>query len=224
MNNDSRDSGLPTRAVHEAYLDMQRALKQYRSAKDTGDDTAISRAHGDVQESVITFFELLRPYLRDNDTVAKYWEGRPPNYPGNGHPPDPRDGHGILQVQERTEVVPVEDSDVEDLDGLQDWHDELGLNGNVRLKMVQGQGESAVVSYQAYQLGLQHIDDWETKYETERSSYGGFLGDKQSTTKRQVRVDMPRLKRAARELATAAKDMGFLSDIETPTNDDPLPV
>lgn len=224
MTEEPDKGGIPTRAIHEAYLEMQAALREYRRAKDRGDEASINRAHGSVQEAVITFFELLRPYIRDNDTVAKYWEGRPPSYPGNGHPPDPRDGHGILQVQDRTDVLQINTDEIEGLESLEDWHEELDLNGNVRLTGVNGQGDTAVVGYQAYQLGLQHIDEWETKYETERSSYGGFLGHKESMQRRQVRVDMPRLKRAARELATVAKDMGFLSDIETPTNDDPLPV
>lgn len=220
--NDDNTSGIPTRAIHEAYLDMQRALKRYRRATDKGSKEAIQHAHGDVQETVLTLYELLRPHLKHNDAVDEYWDGEPPAYPHDETAPDPEDGKGVLAVQDRTGTF-----DRADLNGalpedpdLSDWHDAIGLNGTVRLTAIRGN----MVAYQSYELGLRKMDSWETEYRTTQTELGGFMGSVKTPDTTRQRVDMPKLRRAARELADVMKEIGYLPESDIPDNEDPLPI
>lgn len=212
-------TGIPTRAIHDAYLDMQRALKQYRIAADSGDTAAVDDAHGGVQETVLTLYELLRPHLKHNDAVTDYWDGEPPSYPRqNGHAPDPDDGKGVLSSQSRTDSLSPDGETAEQLDGidtLADAHDVLGLNGDVRITGMIPNGDTIVVQYDAYQLGLRQLDDWGTEFRTTQTTIGGFLGAEKRTETERVRVDMPKLKRAARELGDVAEKLGALSEFES---------
>lgn len=221
-------TGIPTRAIHEAYLDMQRSLKRYRTARDKGTEAQIDDAHGDVQETVLTFYELLRPHLKDKES---YWEGQLPPYNGDT-PPDPDRATGVLQVQEHKQTidwenVPIDpEISVEDLReaSLQEWHDHLNLNGSVRLTGVMPNQNGVFVSSQRYQIGLRQLDSWMTKYRTKQAKLGGFLGSTKTEKKERVRVKIPKLKRAARELSDAAKEMGFLPEQDVQDNDDALPI
>lgn len=225
MSTDDQHSGLPTRAIHEAYLDVQQALRQYREARDRG--AATDRAHARLQHSVLTLYELLRPHLRAADVVADYWTGTPPDYPGDGVAPDPDDGAGVLHVQRRTASLSLDgDRDPERLavDGgaidaaaletLAEWHDELGLSDDIRLVGVAVNGDVAMLRYDAYQLGLRQLDDWGTVV-VERERYlGGFLAGRTASTRERRRVDVPRLRRAARELAQAADELNLLTEVQ----------
>lgn len=218
MSNDDRHSGIPTRAIHEAYLDMQRALKRYRQAKDHATQAELKSAHGDVQEAVLTFYDMLRPHIKSNDAVRDYWEGELPSYPQqNGDAPDPEDGKGVLQVQNRYQQFEIPDRQQEafvELETLEEWHDALGMNGNVRLTGVHAENGVAFVNYDAYQIGMRQLDGWETEYRTKQTTIGGFLGGKSETTTERVRVDMPKLKRAARELSDIAKELELLQNVK----------
>lgn len=223
-SNDDRQSGIPTRAIHEAYLDMHRALKRYRQAKDAGEQ--IGGAHGDVQETVLTLYELLRPHIKQDEGVNDYWQGKPPSYDGNAQP-DPEDGKGLLEIQKRKQPVQISPDKADafdDADSLEDYHELIGLNGTVRLTGVHVDGNVAFVAYDAYQLGLRELDSWETEYTTTTSEYGGFLGSTAETKPERKRVKISKLKRAARELSDVAKELGFLPQSEIPDNEDPIPI
>jgi hypothetical protein len=213
MNNDPDHSGIPTQAIHEAYLDMQRSLKAYRQAKDRGSTHEVQQAHGEVQEGVLTFYELLRPHLRHEQGVTGYWQGELPAYPGDGQPPDPDEGAGVLQVQERREVHDLPEG-YDTLDGLRDWHEALGLNGNTRLVGISGQGDCVLTIEHRYQLGLRQLDEWETTYTTTSESVGGFYATKRTEQTERQRIPIDRLKRAARELSEVADELGLLTPIE----------
>lgn len=219
-DDDDSHSDVPTRAVHESYLDMQRALKRYRKAKDSGDGAAIQRGHGDVQETVLTFYELLRPHLKSNNAVTDWWDGELPPYPGDGSAPDPEDGKGILQVQTKRDTRQLNgnlNADPSELERLDEWHDALELNGNIRLLGVRGVGDGVFLSFQTYQKGLRYLDEWETTYLTEEKDMGGFFEGKKTTETTRQRVDMPKLKRAARELSDVAEKLGALSEFAETT-------
>jgi hypothetical protein len=213
--NDDDHSGIPTRAIHEAYLDMQRALKRYRTARDGGAQAAVDDAHGDVQETVLTLYELLRPHLKHNDAVAGYWDGEPPRYTGNGTPPDPEAGTGVLDWQTRTQRVQVPGDG--DVDKLEQFHERLGLNGEKRLTNVVIDGDVALIQYHAYEIGLRRLDDWQTEYRTVQTDLGGFMGDIKRQTKERERVKMHKLKRASRELSNVAEELGALSHFDAST-------
>lgn len=225
MPEDERHSGIPTRAIHEAYLDMQRALKRYRQARDVGTESQIDNAHGDVQESVLTLYELLRPHIKHNDAVRDYWDGEPPRYDGN-EPPDPEEGKAVLQVQHHNEAVgwenvPIDPQEkgVDELrtSNLEDWHEYLDLNGTVRLTGVRITKDGLFLSSQRYQLGLRQLDSWMTEFRTTQTELGGFLGNTTTESKERVRVSMEKLKRAARELSDVAERLGALSEFDATT-------
>lgn len=216
MSTEEHHSGIPTKAIHEAYLDMQRALKAYREAKDRLGPDAIGEAHGELQQSVITFYELLRPYLKHEGGLNGYWEGELPNYRSNGYIPDPEDGKGIIQHQQVREVYQLGDLDCDptQLSSLEDWHNALGLNGNIRITGIAGQGDHVVVTKHQYENGLKQIDGWETDYKRRIEKKGGFRAGKEETKIERVRVPIDRLKNAARELAEAAERLGALSEFD----------
>lgn len=231
-NQDDTHGGIPTRAIHEAYLDMQRALKRYRQATDRGDDAERDRAHGDVQETVLTFYELLRPHIKHNDAVSEYWDGKLPNYNGDS-PPDPEDGKGVIHTQSGYEPMVLNQEQIEvlqDVETLRERHDALGLNGNLRLKGIvevnqkQDGTPVALLSVESYELGLRRLDSWGTEIVTTQTELGGFLGSETRETRQRQRVAMPKLQRAARELSDVAKEIGFLPTSEIPDNDDALPI
>lgn len=215
MNTDDTQSGIPTRAIHEAYLDMQRALKAYREAKDAQHQSQMQEAHGELQQSVLTFYELLRPHLRNETAVSDWWQGKLPNYTRDLQPPDPDDGKAIIQVQEKGRTMPVpEDINPDELETLEDWHTALGLNGNVRIAGLMGEGNTLLVKVHEYQKGLKHLDEWETKYKRVTKRKDGFMGDKREETIERQRIPIDRLKRAARSLADVAERLGALSDFD----------
>lgn len=215
MSVDNPDpSGIPTRALHEAYVDLQRALKRYRTAKDRGDQRDIDQAHGSVQESVLTFYELLRPYLKNEDAITSYWEGEPPRYKEDGQPPDIEDGKGILQTQRRTQVVNKPDGLTVEETPLRELHRQLDLNENVRIQSAIDNGDTLLVTVESYQLGLRNLDEWETKYQPKTQDAGGFMKGVTTTQYRRARIDMQRLKRAARELSSVAEQLNALSKFD----------
>jgi hypothetical protein len=216
MSAEENHSGIPTRAIHEAYLDMQRSLKAYREAKDQQHQAAIEQSHGQLQQAVLTFYEMLRPHLRNEAAVRDWWEGRLPSYNGDGKPPDPDEGKGILQVQQKREVKPLngELDNPDNLSTLKEWHDALGLNGEVRLVGIAGHGDNVLLSLEHYQKGLRHLDEWETKYVRKTERKDGFMADKTEETVERQRIPIDRLRRAARELADVADKLGALSDFD----------
>lgn len=216
-SNDDRHSGIPTRAIHEAYLDMQRALAQYRRAQDRGDDAAMAQHHGNLQSTVLTFYELLRPHIRSNDAVSEYWEGELPSYNGDGTPPDPEDGTAVLQVQTHRDSAKLNGADPGDMDTLEDWHDALELNGNARLAAVSVGDGVVVAQVQYYELGLSKLDGWRTRQVQRRESIGGYLGGQTRETRERQRVAIGKLRRAARELSDVAEQLGALSEFDAST-------
>lgn len=218
---DESGTGIPTRAIHGAYLDVQRALRRYREAVDAGDENAIGDAHGHVQQAVLTLYDLLRPHLKHNDAVRGYWDGEAPSYPQNGHRPDIDDGKGVLGVQERADPMTVDEDTAEainEAEDLKDVHDALDLNGDVCVTGIVPNGQTLVVQYDAYQLGLRQLDGWETEFRTTQTTIGGFLGAEEQTETERIRVDMPKLERAARELNDVAERLGALSEFEPETH------
>jgi len=227
MSAEENHSGIPTRAIHESYLDMQRSLKQYRDAKDRQDQHGIDKSHGELQQNVLTFYELLRPHLKQEKAVEGYWFGRLPSYNRDPtQPPDPEDGEGIIHVQTKRDVVELNGQveNVDEFETLKDWHDALSMNGNTRITGIARNGNMAVVTLQEYQKGLHHLDQWETKYTRTVRQKEGFMSDKTEKTIERQRIPIDRLKRAARELATAADELKFLSRTGTPTNEDTRPI
>jgi len=223
MSTDDTHSGIPTRAIHEAYLDMHRALKAHREARDQGNERARHQAHGQLQSNVVTLFDQLLPHLQDESALDGYWNGELPKYPGNGHPPDPIDGKGILQVQQKTQNLNLNGDmeAVQNIQSLRDWdeyvkdRDDLTwLNGNMRVVNPVVLDGGAMVQYHHYEMGLKNIKDWQTDVVSKVVDKGGFMGGDRKTEFVRQRVDFNRLENAVRELSKAANKLGALSDFD----------
>jgi hypothetical protein len=228
MSTDDAHSGIPTRAIHESYLDMHRALKSYRQATDRADGRGRDQAHGDLQSAVLTCFDLLRPHLRSETAVEDYWQGKPPRY--GGGTPDPEDGTAVLETQSHTTRVKLnghlEGVDVGNLTTLEQWHDVLGIADHRRLTNVVPPGmaslpdgqDQTLIQYQEYQLGLRRLDDWQTSWQTTLvQDDAGFFGQEERTETRRQRVPIHKLRRAARALSEVANRLGALSDFDAST-------
>ena len=207
-------SGIPTRAIHESYIEMQRALQSYRNAKDAQRQGPMANAHGELQSGVLTLYEIIRPHLKKEPALGDWWEGRLPNYPGDYQPPDPDQGRGILQVQQKRRQVELNGVNPDTLDGLKEWHEALGMNGGVRIAGIAGLGDHVLVTVQEYQKGLRHLDSWETKYTRKTKQKSGFMADKTTETVERQRIPIDRLKRAARELSDVVNELGLLSQVD----------
>lgn len=214
MSAEENHSGIPTRAIHEAYLDMQRSLKAYREAKDQQDQRGIQQSHGELQQAVLTFYELLRPHLKHESGLSDWWDGALPDYNHDGTPPDPDDGKGILQAQEKSRMVQLNGHNPDELETLEEWHEELDLPDEIRIVGTFWQDGMAMLKVHEYQKGLRHIDNWETKYHRVVERKDGFMGDKRETRVERQRIPIDRLKRAARELSNVAEKLGALSDFD----------
>lgn len=220
---DDEPTGIPTRAIHEAYLDMQRSLKRHRQAVDAGNEAERDRSHGDVQETVLTFYDLLRPHIKHNNAVSDYWDGKLPEYKGD-EAPDPEEGKAVIQTQTGYETLQLNREQIrqlEDVDTLREWHELLNLNGNVRLRGAavneSESGPVAFVNVEKYQLGLRNLDEWKTEIVTTQTTMGGFLGSTTKTKRERQRVAMPKLRRAAWELSDVAQELGALSEFDAST-------
>lgn len=207
-------SGIPTRAIHEAYIEMQRALQTYRNAKDAQRQGALSSAHGELQSGVLTLYEMIRPHLKKEPALGDWWEGRLPNYPGEYNPPDPDEGRGVLHVQQTRRQVDLTNVDPDELESFKEWHDALELNGSVRIAGIAGLGDKVLVTVQEYQKGLRHLDSWETKYTRKKTQKSGMMSDKTTETVERQRIPIDRLKRSARELSDVVNELGLLSQVD----------
>jgi len=80
MQDDKRDTGIPTRAIHEAYLQLQDSHRELRRARDNATRDS-DRAHAMFQDAVLTFYELIRPHLKRKSSLSRFWVGELPKYP-----------------------------------------------------------------------------------------------------------------------------------------------
>jgi len=215
MSVEDNHSGIPTRAIHEAYLDMQRALKSYREAKDTLQDYRIQQAHRDVQATTVTLFELLRPYIKQGATSDDYWHGEAPPYPDNRMEPDSNEGVAILQVQRRTNPFQIDGNiNLQNGTSVEDLHQYLDLGSETRIIGYATEDDVILVAYHAYMMGLKHLDNWETKRKTQVVKKDGFMRDKTETVTQAKRIEMPKLKRAARSLGNVCHELGLLAQVD----------
>lgn len=206
--------GIPTRAIHEAYLDMHRALKSYRSASDAGGGELKNSAHGELQNAVLTCFQLLRPHLRHDLGSSDYWNGEAPSYPPGNRPPEPEDGVAVLAWQTHRNQAQLNGQSPEEIDTLREWHDSVGLSDSLRLVGVTPTDYGALVTYHSYTMGLKHLDNWETTFREHTTDVGGMLAGKKTTTYSRNRVTIEKLTRAANELSEAANRLGALSQFD----------
>ncbi|MFW5950258.1 MAG: hypothetical protein ACOCR6_02785 [archaeon] len=228
-DHDQRDSGIPTRAIHEAYLSMQQAHRQYRQARDHGGD--VDSAHATLQDSVLTFYELVRPHLKHESGLSDYWEGHIPDYSGWDFQSEReaveyiRDkGTGIYQVQRHPPKVLTVNKDLQADGGLNtfsEWHEFLGLSDSERLVAVKYEASEAKVFYKVLRIAtlpLRKLDSWKVTVRKNRTRGDGFMASESAVNVTREYVPVQKLVTAKRLLVESADKLGALSEFEASTS------
>jgi len=227
---DGRDTGIPTRAIHEAYLTLQQAHQEYRRARDDGADTHGHQAA--FQHEALRFHDLIRHHLKHETAVSDYWNGELPAYTGWDFDSTAEaiayvedTGTGVYQTQVHTVARTVEQQVLTDggqPETMQEWHRLLGLSwDSERLIAYQQDREEPARFYakvlRAAVLPLRELDHWRADIVTERTSGDGFMaGETRSETRREFQPPQ-KLIAAKRLLVEAADKLGLLSDIDAST-------
>lgn len=223
-----RDTGIPTRAIHEAYLSMQQAHRQYRQARDTPDADA-DGAHAAYQDAVLTFYELLRPHLKRKSGLGKFWAGDLPEYPDQWWESVDQAkqycvqyGTAVWALQKHVQTATTSPNASGDATALADggggspadWHDRLNLSDRQRIVAVE-QHESVLTWVELRAVaGLKQLDSWDTRTVHKREQQDGFMAGETTTTVEMQYVPAWKLTKAKRLLAEAADKMTLLSRIE----------
>lgn len=228
--NEDEPTGIPTRAIHESYLTLQRAHQDYRRARDRGDDT--HHEQGALQDAVLTFYELLRPHLKHETGLSEYWNGELPDYTGWNFDSAAearayiRDkGTGVYQIQrhtlmddlqQRQQVLTDGGNGTEQPQSFEDWHNLLGLSWE-RERLISWQAHDDGVYFQVFRcavLPLRQLDNWQTTIRRERTNGGGFMAGQTSTTEHREFVNEQKLITGKRLLVEAADKLGALSQFD----------
>lgn len=232
---ETRDTGIPTRAIHESYLNMQQAHRGYRRVRD--DPARDERpAHADFQDSVLTFYELIRPHLKRKSGMGKFWEGKLPDYPNR--PWDSEEqarqfcreyGTAVWGFQKHVQTAtrsPNPDGAGSDTaavaDGggsLVDWHDQLGLTDKQRIVALEHKENIITWIELRAVAGLKQLDSWDTREVTKREQSDGFMAGETTTRTDLKHVPVWKLTTAKRLLAEAADKMNLLSRVDIDHND-----
>jgi len=227
---DERDTGIPTRAIHELYLQMQEAHQNYRRVRDYAQGSE-DAAHARYQDAVLSFYELIRPHLKRKGAMGEFWYGELPNYPDRPWASVEHaqqfcleKGTAIWQIQKHTRTVqlqPAGDSTGNQTavaDGgamsLSEWHDRLNLGDMQRVVSVAHEGSGVIWTELRAVAGLRQLDGWTTQEVTERKDGSGFMASQVSTTTNLQYVPEPKLTQAKRLLSEATDKMNLLSQVD----------
>lgn len=226
---DSEDTnGIPTRAIHESYINLQQAHHEFRRARDRGEETRALR--GEFQDQILAFYELVRPHLKHETALEDYWSAHLPDYTGWDFKSDReakdylRDkGTGVYQVQNHTDLVEVQQEMLTDggVDGFAGWHDLLGLSWDTeRLIALQPADDSQyyIKVLRAAVLPLRNLDRWRAREVTTREQGDGFMASETHERTHQEFEPEVKLVAAKRLLVEAADKLGALSAFDASTS------
>jgi len=196
MQEDPRDTGLPTRAIHDAYLNLQQAHREFRQARNNTSETH-DRAHARYQDAVITFYELIRPHLQRKSAMGKFWHGELPDYPERWWQSVDQakrycidHGTAVWGLQKHIQSYPANsvlgEGSAVATDGGQappeTWHETLGLTDMQRIVGVQQDDEVLICVELRAVAGLQQLDSWDTRRVQRREQQEGFMAGETTTT------------------------------------------
>ena len=243
MSDEDRRATASGKAVEQAYLTLQDAFREYRRWRDFGGGGGgFDRPDIRLQDSILTFHELLRPYIRNNPSLKPYWEGAIVEHPQGQHD-TPREAiqyyrehsHGIWQAQTHdwvletgtqatTASAPAEaatDGGQIEPNTLADWHDVLGLADSVRLLQLLNTGsEWVVIEGRFAVVGLRDLDSWRVYESTTRETGEGFMSSQTSTDRSYESEPNAKLETAARMLVEVADKLNVIAKYDT--GDDPV--
>lgn len=223
---ESNAAGVPTRAIHEAYLSMQQAHRQFRQARDNGGDTHAARR--DFQDAILTFYELVRPHLRHESALSDYWNGNLPDYTGWDFRSDREadtyvreQGTGVYEVQRHVKLVNLDQDVLTDggVQGFDEWHELLGLSWDTErlVAISEAEGQRYIKVLRCAVLPLRELDRWKATVVREHDQGEGFMAS-ESTTKTRREFEAPAKLVAAKRLLVEAGDrLGALSEFDAST-------
>ena len=231
------------RVIEEGYIQLHESMRTYRQARDRGNAVAGLASDTDpvlvLQDSVQTFFELVRPYLKDEPRLAEYWRGALAQYPDETFHSATEaleyyveHSVGVWQTQQHTGAIPTarlqkngSGNTAEALadggaTGLQQWHDALTLPPTVRLLHVEPAFDDEDFDGWYYRegrfavLGLREVDRWQVRRTTERVNGEGFMGGNTATDETVEGEPAAKVETAARMLVEVADELGAIVSYE----------
>ena len=238
MNDDTR-SKASGKAVEQSYLQLQDAFREYRRWRDLGGGGPGDLEQPDIrlQDAILTFYELLRPYVRNNPSLKAYWEGAIVEYPQAQHEREAdaiqyylEHSHGIWQAQTHKWKLPTQTPTAQAVqpagaatDGghiefstLSEWHKELGLSDSVRiLQLIDVGGEWVVVEGRFAVVGLRDLDSWRVYEHKTREVSDGFMASKSEIETVFKAEPNRKLETAARMLVEVADKLGVIAEYNT---------
>jgi len=243
MSDRRQTSGLSATVVEEAYLNLQKALSVHRTARNKGEAAApdhVDDPDVNLQEAVLRFHELLRPYVKDAPGLEEYWEGSVAAHPDDGFESteDARRYYlehstGCWQLQQQWEPVPVQPAAAQtagaqaladggaEPDTLEGWHDMLNLPKTARVGgAVPAPGDDPldgwfILVFAHSIIGLRDLASWEVEQQTVRKHGEGFMAGETAEATVYDPEPSKKILVAARMLVECAVEMGALAQFDT---------
>lgn len=203
---------------------MEEAHRAYRRHRDEGGDSD-GEPKAAFQDAVMTFYELLRPYIKHESELEAYWNGKIPPYPDGAHSSMQAakryyedGGVGVYQIQEHVEHVQPQQQVL--ADGGSDlpqtpmqWHRTLQRPQTSRIVSVASRDDGFYLrEFRFAVLGLRELDGWRAKIRTERSKGDGFMAGQTRTKQRREYEPAMKITQAKRMLTEAANELGALPE------------
>jgi len=231
MNDDTPRPGLAAQAIQESHLSMEKAHRQFRRARDEGEHVVGDEdPKAAYQDAVMTFYELLRPYLKSESQLEAYWNGHIPDYPPQPHRSvaDARQYYedrcvGVHQIQMHTiptelnqQVLTGGGSDVPQTP--EQWHQILQRPSVCRVVSAQPGDEDDkdnrwyIRELRFAVMGLRELDHWKAEVTTERTQGSGFMAGETHIQQRREYESAEKITKAKRMLTEAANKLGALPD------------
>lgn len=242
---DDASSGRVTaRVVEEGYVSLQDSMRTYRQARNQGHRAAGLPSDADpvilLQDAVETFFELIRPYIKDEPRLSEYWHGGLARHPDEQH--DTPGGAveyyvensvGIWQTQQHTGAIPAGEQPAQTATGAQgaiadggvpdsprEWHALLDLPETVRVLRVEPALSDEDFNGWYYQegrfaiVGLRDVTRWEVRTHTERERGAGFMAGETAASETREPEPAAKVETAARMLIEVADELGAIATYE----------
>lgn len=205
---EERASGIPTRVIHNAYVQTKNARHQYIHARKN--DSGIEAARRELQQAVLNYYEVLREYIQKH--LDDFWHGKLPH--------DGSDGIAIFGYSDTTTTAPF--SEFTPTGGLKDDAAILNeLRDNQRILGVTDINEDAgvvTIQIRTYQAGLKHLDhlfdETQTQYDQKK---GSPLGNRVVRKQTSQQLNTGLLFTAARCLDQATMELGLLAAVDEGT-------
>lgn len=243
MADEDPQNRVTARLVEEGYVSLQDSMRTYRQARNQSNRAAGLDPSTDpvvvLQDAVQTFYELVRPYLKDEPRLSEYWQGAIAQHPERPHATVEQaieyyreHSVGVWQAQRHTGAVEVAQTQQATLantdavadggtpDTLDGWHSALGLPRSSRVLSVEPAGDDDDLDGYYYRegrfavVGLREVGSWRVRERTTRDQGDGFMASETSTTTTRDPEPAQKVETAARMLVEVADELGAIVNYE----------